>query len=152
GYEDFAIFPLVLIPIAFGYAIHRYRLMDVDIIFKRGVTYTIAGAAIVGLYVVVVFLVGELLSAGLETGKDVARLVATIAAALLFSPIKDQFQIWLDKFFYRDRYGVRQTLIDFGRTLSSEVHLDPMLDRIIDRLGRALLVNRAAIFLEDPQD
>ena len=35
AYVDFAIFPLVLIPISFGYAIHRYRLMDVDIIFKR---------------------------------------------------------------------------------------------------------------------
>ena len=44
-YVDFAIFPLVLIPISFGYAIHRYRLMDVDIIFKRGVTYTLATAS-----------------------------------------------------------------------------------------------------------
>src|SRR5262249_38522142 len=32
-YIDFAIFPLVLMPVSFGYAIHRYRLMDVDIIF-----------------------------------------------------------------------------------------------------------------------
>jgi len=31
----------------------------------------------------------------------VARVVATIVAALVFAPIKDQFQIWLDKFFYR---------------------------------------------------
>ena len=81
-----------------------------------------------------------------------ARVIATIVAALLFAPIKDQFQIWLDKFFYRDRYNVRQTLIDFGRTLGSEVHLEKMLDRIVDRLGRALFVNRAAIFLEDPSD
>src|SRR5439155_525409 len=44
NYVDFSIFPLVLIPISFGYAIHRYRLMDVDIIFKRGVTYTLATA------------------------------------------------------------------------------------------------------------
>jgi len=152
----FSIFPLVLIPISFGYAIHRYRLMDVDIIFKWGVTYTLAGAAVIVLYVTFVFLVGDLLAAGFEYGtnvsQDAARVVATIAVALLFAPIKDQFQIWLDKFFYRDRYSVRQTLIDFGRTLGSEVHLEKMLDRIVDRLGGALLVNRAAIFLEDPSD
>src|SRR5437764_7649705 len=82
----------------------------------------------------------------------VSRVVVTIVAALLFAPINDQFQIWLDKFFYRDRYDVRQTLIDFGRTLSSEVHLEKMLDRIVDRLGRALFVSRAAIFLEHPFD
>jgi len=149
-YIDFSIFPLVLIPISFGYAIHRYRLMDVDIIFKRGVTYTLATACVIGLYATVVVVVGDLLGAGLEPLSMVARVVATIVAALLFAPIKDQFQVWLDKFFYRDRYDLRQTLIDFGRTLGSEVDLDSMLDRIIDRLGRALYVVRAAIFLEDP--
>jgi hypothetical protein len=41
---------LVLLPLTFCYAILRYRLMDVDIIFKRGVSYTIATAAIVGVY------------------------------------------------------------------------------------------------------
>ena len=151
-YVDFSILPLVLIPISFGYAIHRYRLMDVDIIFKRGVTYTLATACVIGLYATVVVVVGELLGAGLEPFSMVARLIATVMAAVLFAPIKDQFQIWLDKFFYRERYDVRQTLIDFGRTLASEIDLDAMLDRIIDRLGRALFVSRAAIFLEDPTD
>ena len=33
---------LVLIPLCFAYAIIRYRLMDVDIIFKRGLAYTAA--------------------------------------------------------------------------------------------------------------
>src|SRR5215467_1248896 len=151
-YVDFAIFPLVLIPISFGYAIHRYRLMDVDIIFKRGVTYTLATACVIGLYATVVVVVGELLGARFEPLSMVARVVATIVAALLFAPIKDQFQIWLDKVFYRDRYDVRQTLIDFGRTLGSEVHLEKMLDRIVDRLGRALFVSRSAIFMEHPFD
>ena len=145
-YIDVSIFPLVLIPISFGYAIHRYRLMDVDIIFKRGVTYTLATASVIGLYATVVVIVGDVLGAGLEP----LRVIATIVAALLFAPIKDQIQIWLDKFFYRDRYDVRQTLIDFGRTLGSEVNLEKMLDRIVDRLGRALLVSRSAVFLEHP--
>lgn len=150
SYVDFAIFPLLLIPISFGYAIHRYRLMDVDIIFKRGITYTLATAAVIGLYVTLAILVGDFLGSGLEPLSNVVRILATIVAALLFAPIKDRFQVWLDKFFYRDRYNMRQTLIDFGRTLGSEVHIENMLERILDRLGKALLVNRAAIFLEDP--
>src|SRR5438876_4859468 len=152
NYVDFSIFPLALIPISFGYAIHRYRLMDVDIIFKRGVTYTLATACVIGLYATVIVVVGELLGAGFEPLSVVARVIATIVAALLFAPIKDQFQVWLDKFFYRDRYDVRQTLIDFGRTLGAEIDLDAMLERVIDRLGRALFVGRAAIFLEDSFD
>ena len=45
-----SVFSLVLIPLSFGYAIIRYRLMDVDIIFKRGLAYTFATAGtVVGL-------------------------------------------------------------------------------------------------------
>ena len=45
AWMKFSALSLVLIPLCFGYAIIRYRLMDVDIIFKRGLAYTAATAA-----------------------------------------------------------------------------------------------------------
>ena len=42
-----SVLSLGLLPLTFGYAIFRYRLMDVDLIFKRGMAYTLAAAAIV---------------------------------------------------------------------------------------------------------
>ena len=44
-----SVLSLGLLPLTFGYAIFRYRLMDVDLIFKRGMAYTLAAAAIVGV-------------------------------------------------------------------------------------------------------
>ena len=52
---------LVVIPLAFGYAISSYRLMDVDVIFKRGMAYLIASSALVGLYVAIVMAIGQAL-------------------------------------------------------------------------------------------
>ena len=37
-------FSLVFLPLTFSWAIVRYRLMDTDLIFKRGVAYTLATA------------------------------------------------------------------------------------------------------------
>jgi PAS domain S-box-containing protein len=141
---DIAIFPMILVPTSFGYAINRYKLADVDVILKRGVTYTLATASVVTLIV----LAGEFLGSGLEPFGTLTRVGVTIVAALLFSPIKDQFQIWLDKLFYGERYGVRHTLVDFGRTLSAEVQSENMLERIVDRLSRAFSLDSAAIFVE----
>ena len=45
-----SVLSLVFLPLTFGYAIFRYRLMDVDLIFKRGMAYTLAAAFIVGVY------------------------------------------------------------------------------------------------------
>src|SRR5215472_114168 len=50
AWTKFSVFSLALIPLCYGYAIIRYRLMDVDIIFKRGLAYTAATAAIVVIY------------------------------------------------------------------------------------------------------
>jgi two-component system, NtrC family, sensor kinase len=45
-----SVLSLVFLPLTFGYAIFRYRLMDVDLIFKRGMAYTIAAGAITAAF------------------------------------------------------------------------------------------------------
>jgi len=146
---DLALFPLVLLPVSFAWAMHRYRLMDVDILFKRGIVYALTGVLVVGLYVTLVVVVGELF--GTQLG-SVGRILATIVAALLFAPTKDYIQVWLDKFFYKERYDLRVTVGDFGRNLGSETDLDRVLDRIVERLSVALSVGEMAILIEDTRD
>ena len=144
-----SVFSLALIPLCFGYAIIRYRLMDVDIIFKRGLAYTFATAAIVALYFGSVALISEFFHAAWATG-PAGVVVAIVVAAFLFEPVRNWTQIRLDKFFYRDRLDYRRTLIEFGVTLTNEVRLEPLLGSILDRISQTLLVDRLAIFLEDP--
>ena len=139
---------LVLIPLCFGYAIVRYRLMDVDIIFKRGLAYTAATGGVVAVYITLVALVGALFHTEWPSGL-MGEVIAIVVAAFLFQPFRDWTQTRLDRFFYRDRLDYRRTLIDFGRTLTSEVRLDPMLASVMDRISQALLVDRLAIFIED---
>ncbi len=141
-------FSLVLIPLCYGYAVIRYRLMDVDIIFKRGLAYTFATAAIVAIYFAAVALIGELFHTAWTTG-PVGPVIAIVVAAFLFQPLRDWVQARLDRFFYRDRLDYRRTLIEFGRTLTNEVRLEPLLGSVLDRISQTLLVDRLAVFLED---
>jgi PAS domain S-box-containing protein len=139
---------LVLIPLSFGYAIIRYRLMDVDIIFKRGLAYTAASGGVVAVYIAIVAVIGALFHTAWPSGM-MGGVIAIVVAAFLFQPFRDWIQARLDRFFYRDRLDYRRTLIEFGRTLTSEVRLDPMLVSVMDRISQALLVDRLAIFVED---
>ena len=145
-----SVFSLALIPLCFGYAIIRYRLMDVDIIFKRGLSYTFATAAVVGIYFAVIALIGELFHRpGLSTG-PIGGIVAIVVAAFLIEPLREWVQTRLDRFFYRDRLDYRRTLIEFGRALTNEVRLEPLVGSVLDRVSQTLLVDRLAVFLEDP--
>src|SRR5437588_11082726 len=138
---------LVLIPLCFSYAIIRYRLMDVDIIFKRGLAYTSATAAVATVYFSLVALITYLFHPP-ATG-PVGGMIAIVIAAFLFQPFREWIQTRLDRFFYADRLDYRRTLVEFGRTLTNEVRLDPMLGSVMDRISQTLLVDRLAIFVDD---
>ena len=142
-----SVLSLGLLPLTFGYAIFRYRLMDVDLIFKRGMAYTLAAAAIVGAYFGVVAAIAELVHTRVPSSGPYGLILAVVVTALLFDPVRKWIQEKLDQFFFRAGYDYRRTLIEFGRELSSETDLDKMLSSLVDRLARTLLVDRIAIFL-----
>ena len=145
-----SVLSLVFLPLTFGYAIFRYRLMDVDLIFKRGMAYTIAAASITAAYFAAVGVISELFHKNFPSAGPVGLIIAIAVTALLFDPFKNWVQDYLDKFFYKKRYDYRKTLIEFGRDLNSETDLDKMLSSIIDRIAHTLLVDRLAIFLSNP--
>jgi PAS domain S-box-containing protein len=144
---------LVILPLTFSWAIVRYRLMDTDLIFKRGVAYTLATATLVGVYFGVIALVSEQVHTHLPPAVQEWGLVLTIlVTAQLFDPLKRRFQSWVDRVFDRHKYDYRKALVEFGRGLSSETDLNAMLRSIVDRLPSALLVGRVAVFLTDPSE
>ena len=142
-----SVLSLGLLPLTFGYAIFRYRLMDVDLIFKRGMVYTLAAVTVVGTYFAIVAGLAELVHTQVPSSGPAGLVIAIVVSLLLFDPVRRWIQERIDQFFYRTRYDYRKTLVEFGRELSSEPDLDKMLSSVVDRLSRTLLVDRLAIFL-----
>src|SRR5215468_10610460 len=149
SWMQFSALSLVLIPLCFGYAIIRYRLMDVDIIFKRGLAYTAATAGVLVVFFALVALIGLVFHT--QANGMWGGVLAIVIAASVFEPFRQWFQGRLDRFFYRDRLDYRRTLIEFGSALTNEVRLDPMLSSVMDRVSQTLLVDRIAVFVEDEE-
>ncbi|HZL51809.1 MAG TPA: PAS domain S-box protein, partial [Terracidiphilus sp.] len=135
-------------PLTFSWAIVRYRLMDTDLIFKRGVAYTLATGLILGAYFGVIALIAEVVHQRLpETMREWALILAILVTAAIFDPLKRRIQGWVDRAFDRHRYDYRKALVEFGRGLSSETDLKALLESIVEQLPRTLLVARVAIFM-----
>ncbi len=146
--------PLALIPLSFGHSVVRYRLMDVDVVVRRALVYaltTVAIAMMIGAVALgLVFLaVGNNLSTTEITLRALIAIVAMGAIVMLSEPLKKFLQERADRFFYGERYDLRQGLLDFGKTLSATTALDPLLDSLIGRLRQVLDVQKVAVFLED---
>jgi two-component system NtrC family sensor kinase len=153
---DAAVLPLVLIPLAFGYSVIRYRLMDVELVVRRVFVYaltTIALALLIGavVYLAGIYAVGvdQSFTSGEITLRVVVAIIAMAGIVMLAAPVKSFLQERTDRLFYGERYDMRNSLLDFGRTLSATTALDPLLDSLVSRLQEVMNVGRVAIFIED---
>ncbi len=143
---------LVILPLTFSWAIVRYRLMDVDLIFKRGVTYTLATASLVGLYFGVVAVTAEMVHTRLPSLRIWGLMAGIIITGIVFDPLKRAIQARVDRIFDQKRFDYRETLVEFGRGINSQTDLRALLDSIVERLPQTLLVTRVAVFLASEGD
>ncbi len=140
---NMAVLSLLLIPLTWAYAILRYRLMDVDVIFQQGYAYTLATLAVLGIFYGIILSIGQF-----EELSPSAVVLLILIATFVFQPIRNWIQEQLDRYyFYKDRYDYRRTLIEFARELGAETDLDAMLHAVADRLLRTLGLQEVAFFV-----
>ncbi len=149
-YQNYAVITLPLIPLTIAVAIVRYRLMDVDVIFRRGYAYTLATLCVLAAFYAIVFSLGNLVQKNFKDDPgNIGLITVMLVATFLFQPIRNWIQERLDRYFYRDRYDYRRTLIEFARELNSETDLDHMLQSVADRLMQTLSIRHVAFFLAE---
>ncbi len=145
AYMKLAIFSLPLIPLTWAYAVLRYRLMDVDVIFQQGYVYTLTTLAVLGVFYGLILAIGRF-----EDLSSTAVVLLILIATFVFQPIRNWIQEQMDRYwFYKDRYDYRRTLIEFARELGAETNLDAMLQSAAERLVHTLSIQSVAFFLTD---
>ncbi len=145
--QSLAVFSLGLIPLTFAYAVVKFRLMDVDVILRRGIAYSLATATLLAVFYGLALLLGGMAEMPLRELTPAAWVLSVITAALLFQPLRGWIQTKLEERLYRERYDYRRTLVDFASELSSETDLDHAVTSFADRLVQTLALRRLAVFV-----
>ncbi|MCU1327317.1 MAG: sensor signal transduction histidine kinase [Bryobacterales bacterium] len=147
---NYSVLTLPLIPLTIAWSILRYRLMDVDVIFRRGYAYTLATLIILATFYGIVFTIGNMIQKNVKDVSSSQLIFVMLIATFLFQPIRNWIQERLDRHFYRDAYDYRKTLVDFVRELNSTEGIDHMLQSVADRLMQTLSIRHVAFFFSEP--
>lgn len=144
---QYAIFgTLLLIPVATGIAILRYRLYDIDVVIRRTLVYGAVVAILGGLYIALVLGLQSILSG--ITGEDTLPVaLSTLAIAVLFGPVRGRIRELVDRRFYRSRYDHKLLLEEFGGRLRDEVELDSVRRSFIGVAGEAVRPDSITLWL-----
>jgi hypothetical protein len=144
---ELLVLPLGLVPLAFASAVARYRLMDVEVIIKRGLVYAAAVSAIAAIYTVILKLATEVFLGGSGQYSTAVAVLATLVVVLLAPTVKNAIQTFGDRAHYRDRYDHRRALVAFARDLNSDLDLDRLAMKLVERVRQTLALDRMALLL-----
>ena len=138
--------PLALIPLSLAYAVVKHRLMDVELIFRRTISYTLAVAAVTGICLLALGLVNAVLADDEPHGTIIAVL-SSLVVVLLFTPVKSRIQDGIDRLFYRERYSSRKALLRLSQELNADLDLPRTTERLLQGVETALGLESIAVFL-----
>ena len=141
----------LLIPISFAAAILKYRLMNIDIIIRRTVQYSILTAIVFVLYVALVGGVGTMLVKFAGVTSQSTVVVATIAVAIVAVPLRNKLQHLVDRNLFRERrdypLALRNLTLEIGRIAD----LDAFLRLGAEQIQQALRSRFVILFLRHEQ-
>jgi hypothetical protein len=139
---------LILLPLAIGAAVLRYRLYDLDRIISRTLAYGLLTILLGGGYAGIVLGLGQLL------GQDSSLVVAgaTLAVAAVFQPARRRVQAAVDRRFNRRRYDAAQTIAAFSTRLRQQVDLDTLSAELLAVVDQTMQPASASLWLRPPTD
>lgn len=132
------------IPLALAISILRYRLFDIDIIINRTLVYGALSAIVVGLYILVVGMLGAILEAH---GSLYVSLAATGLVAVLFQPLRERLQRAVNRLMYGERDEPYTVLARLGQRLEATLAPASVLPTIVETIGQALKLPYVALVL-----
>lgn len=145
--SSIAVVPLVLIPLAFAYAILKWRLWDVEIFVREAIATT--GAVLLGglTFVLLNSLLDRTLEGMAAAGKNVIAFSSGIVLASLLVPVKKRITDVLERIQYHDTYRARRALLDIARDFATPRPREEVVQAIVRRVEEALRVVPCSLFL-----
>jgi hypothetical protein len=140
----------VLIPVAIGAAVLRYRLYDIDRLIHRTLTYGLLTALLGGLYAGLVVLLGQVFGGLTAKPPSWAVAGATLTVAALFQPLRGRIQRAVDRRFNRQRYDAGKTIQAFSARLRDETDLDALSADLLAVVHQTIAPTTASLWLHAP--
>lgn len=142
-----SVLPLALVPLAFAYAILRYKLWDIEVIVRDTISLTLTlllgaiGFSLANLAI------NRGVSSELAEARNLLSFVAGLVIAGLLVPARKGIGSALERFQYRGRFGKRRALSELGRELLHERDLGRLCGALLRQIKEGVDLDRVNLFL-----
>jgi len=131
-------------------AMLKHQLMELKVALRSGVTYTLVGTLIAGVYGGVFTLFHYLFQSGDGSGALWSSIAAATVVAIALQPVLAQVQHWADRWLYRERHDHLKILEHFSRETKDITSLSTLSEALTSLVRRAFRADSACLLLPEP--
>ncbi len=129
------------------YSILKHRLMDINIVIKKGTTYIFLLLLLFIPSLLLILMSQKLILKEINYVFSVIMFLLLILVTLLFYRIKPKTERAVDQFLFKNRYNYRETLGEFSKALVNILDLQSLSKKIIETITETMDVPKASLFL-----
>lgn len=143
---------LIVGPGSIAWAIVRYQFLDIGLIARRSLVYTISTAIVVGGYLLIVMQAGSLAKDVLGSDSEVLNVAVIIVMLLFFQPIYTQVDDFIRRIFIRSRGDYSQLVESFSREVLTIFHSDKLASTVAEILEREMFIESVRVCFSGDQE
>jgi signal transduction histidine kinase len=137
-------------PILMTYAIVKHNIFDVDEVLRATSSYVLSSGLVIGLYFGVVAFFTLVTQEYLPFYEATpAAVIATLAVAVAFHPLRVGVQRLLNRFFFREKYDLGTAVAEMTQELSKVTDVSSLARVLAARFQRLLRVESVVLLVRD---
>jgi sigma-B regulation protein RsbU (phosphoserine phosphatase) len=142
----------LLLPLTLAYVVVVQRAMDVRLVIRQGLQYTLARRGVLILRVLLsaalfIVMASLLTSHAMKPAGTVVIVALGLWGIFLLHGATLRLAVWVDRRFFRDVYNAEQILSDLAEKVRMIVETQPLLEIVTQRIADSLHVKRVAVLL-----
>jgi signal transduction histidine kinase len=135
---------LISFPVSIAIAIVKYQMMDIDLILKRSMVYSIALGGFILTYILLLTLITDLVKGINET---IPAVIAAVMLAFLLQPVKSKVQKYVDKKFFRLAYDYREEQKRILEDIKNSNDIQSLAKSIVTQADALIPVEKIGLFI-----
>lgn len=133
--EELILLFVCSVPITFAVAIIKYHIFDIDYILNRSIVYLIVISFLTLIYIALLSIIVSNVSSERTT---LFSVISAVLIAILFQPIKNKVQLYVDKKFFRVNYDFKKALNLFLNSIQNFYQLKPLANYLVEEINKLI--------------
>lgn len=135
---------ILMMLVAFAFAILRYRLLDIELVINRSVVYGLLTATLAALYLLLISMISNAL--GIAAGTESYTIILFLSAlviGILVNPLRARIQNIIDRIFFRQQLDYQRALRQWSEALSTSIRFTALTQHLLHKVPQQLMIDRA---------